>query len=135
MMTDTRRPQRSKSELLDLYQEYQAEPELMSKADWIRHLQLSPSTFNKWQKGIAPKLPGDNAQSRYSHTGKESEDKYEYKFSEIAEELSIEPKEVMKLYTSAMDKIQMIIKNDASYGKTVRQWLDYSEAEVMDHHF
>ena len=134
MMIDTRRSPRSKAELLDLYQEYKSEPELMSNANWIRHLQLSPSTFRKWQKGIAPKLPMVDPSKRPDYE-KPSVDRYEYQFGEIAEELGLEPIEVMKLYASAMEKIQAIIKNDASYGKTVRQWLDYSEAEVMDSHF
>ena len=136
MKVDARKPQRSKAELLSMYNEYAANKSLHTHTEWMSILKISPSTFSKWQKDIPPKLPKQSSIDLYEKYKSEPTTTREAisgeTFEEIAEELCMSEKDVIDAYRSGMEKIQLMIKNNSTYGSTLRSFLDYQEARIFD---
>jgi hypothetical protein len=119
---------RTKAELLELYNYYQKHKDEKIPADWIRYLKLSPNTFSKWQKGIAPKLPKKILPSK--QLTEKNNLAYNLAFEEIAHKLNMDLNQVKECYSSAMIKIQQEIKSKRY--RTLREALSECEAKTVD---
>ena len=114
---------KTKSELEPLRAEYIANPNKMSQRKYAEHLGVSTSTISRWK-----------------HEARETEPTqqklvYEASFGDIADKLGISVYEARNLYGSAIEKMTLIINNDANYGKNLWEWLDTNEQRIMDHQF
>ena len=134
---------RSKAELLELYNEYQAEPDKMNFTEWTKYLKISATTFSKWKKGIPPKLPKAKSTSHYNRykdsilkrakldSAEASDERYDYTIDEIADRLGMTEDEVLSCYKSGMMKINKLIK-ERNMEKPLREQLDGCEQIVID---
>ena len=116
----------------------------LSQPEMAKKLDISVSTVTRWSKGKIP-LPDANPQdNRYYYMksiGVSVEEKLTSQEQILQEDtfdaqrLNMTLEDYRTVYASAMEKIQLLIKNDSTLGETLRSWLDYPERTVIDSQF
>lgn len=110
-------------------------------ASLSKSLDISQSVVRKWVDGNTP-LPDANPKPKNFYNNRNAngylgnvEDRQALADAEDAfdaEILGMTVEEFRAIYASGMEKIQLMINNDSTFGSTLREYLDQPEKEVMD---
>lgn len=140
-----RRQRRTNAEINEIHGKYmEVRNDFNTTAELSRHLDVSASMVKNWNNGAIPLPDADPKPNAFysQRAGNSISGDYLSAFDQRlvedtfdAQELNMSLDEYRASYVSGMQKIRMLIANDATLNQTLRSWLDHDEQQVMDSHF
>ena len=140
-----RRARRSNAEINDIYRTYiSVRDDFDTVSSLAKKLDVSATVVKKWDSGSIP-LPDANPKPKefYNQRTRDGYTPDELTVAEIrlaedtfdAESLGMTVDDFRGAYASGMEKIHLMILKDATFGATLREFLNQPERDVWDGQF